>query len=207
MISIAATVFQSTRPVWGATNTAPARRAASPISIHAPRVGRDRRAVSVNNPGIHFNPRAPCGARLKHPPGKRDSSEISIHAPRVGRDGSCTGCGTQFLISIHAPRVGRDAASSSRRPSRPISIHAPRVGRDLPVQFCYVAERNFNPRAPCGARLVCDAITFFANNFNPRAPCGARPENAHEVRLCHDFNPRAPCGARLHKEVNAWATE
>ena len=34
--------FQSTRPVWGATARAAARRVGYYISIHAPRVGRDR---------------------------------------------------------------------------------------------------------------------------------------------------------------------
>ena len=56
--------FQSTRPVWGATDIKCARLMVLPISIHAPRVGRDLR--------------------------KRDFrdivSAISIHAPRVGRD-------------------------------------------------------------------------------------------------------------------------
>ena len=33
--------FQSTRPVWGATDIKCARLMVLPISIHAPRVGRD----------------------------------------------------------------------------------------------------------------------------------------------------------------------
>ena len=56
-------LFQSTRPVWGAT---PLRRTCtncSAISIHAPRVGRDS-LHSLRIPlHVHFNPRAPCGAR------------------------------------------------------------------------------------------------------------------------------------------------
>ena len=33
----------------------------------------------------------------------------------------------------------------------------------------------FNPRAPCGARLVGRAVCDEQErNFNPRAPCGAR---------------------------------
>jgi len=35
-------VFQSTRPVWGATQRSGYRRGISKVSIHAPRVGRDR---------------------------------------------------------------------------------------------------------------------------------------------------------------------
>ena len=56
--------FQSTRPVWGATIAGwffllnP-----EPISIHAPRVGRDYRRRLSAALRIYFNPRAPCGAR------------------------------------------------------------------------------------------------------------------------------------------------
>ena len=79
-----------------------------PISIHAPRVGRDRELLA-------------CRLNL---------SLISIHAPRVGRDitgGLKVGMSS---ISIHAPRVGRDARQRSTAGAVRISIHAPRVGRD-----------------------------------------------------------------------------
>ena len=57
-------VFQSTRPVRGATIT-PVSGAQMPlVSIHAPRAGRDRGATCRPcRPGTCFNPRAPCGAR------------------------------------------------------------------------------------------------------------------------------------------------
>ncbi len=35
------------------------------ISIHAPRVGRDQGRATIR-PLMYFNPRAPCGARLRH---------------------------------------------------------------------------------------------------------------------------------------------
>ena len=55
--------FQSTRPVWGATDIKCARLMVLPISIHAPRVGRDHYCATA-----------------------REYYAISIHAPRVGRD-------------------------------------------------------------------------------------------------------------------------
>ena len=80
-------IFQSTRPVRGATiDRRAAGKAAVGISIHAPRAGRDNLMIGVYHILSYFNPRAPCGAR----PGK-DSIVlgklcISIHAPRAGRD-------------------------------------------------------------------------------------------------------------------------
>ena len=80
---------------------------------------------------------------------------------------------------------------------------------------------DFNPRAPCGARLHGGADGQRQHeHFNPRAPCGARPRgfslrsgahriSIHAPRAGRDeagdveigsptnFNPRAPCGARL----------
>ena len=101
-------IFQSTRPVWGATMIAKISTLFFPISIHAPRVGRDkngriRRAevlISIHAPrvgrddcicvdvrvSLHFNPRAPCGARPRGCKKDVPRCAISIHAPRVGRD-------------------------------------------------------------------------------------------------------------------------
>ena len=62
-LSLPLYLFQSTRPVWGATIGHRHSARADYISIHAPRVGRD-----------HFRPKD-----LRY-------AEISIHAPRVGRD-------------------------------------------------------------------------------------------------------------------------
>ena len=57
------TLFQSTRPVWGATLKRRLLDGRTFISIHAPRVGRDPEAAAAHK-----------------------DEQISIHAPRVGRD-------------------------------------------------------------------------------------------------------------------------
>ena len=125
------TRFQSTRPVWGATCAAGVAAAQAVISIHAPRVGRDR-SRSVK---------------------RARSNRISIHAPRVGRDSApAARWRSAKRISIHAPRVGRDADGKTAPPRKAISIHAPRVGRDHSRRRRRACRRDFNPRAPCGAR-------------------------------------------------------
>ena len=99
--------FQSTLPAWGATFCQPIYEAWLTISIHAPRVGSDRRlllptrrcafqstlpawgatttntifSVSFKN----FNPRSPRGER-RICCVIRTAPDISIHAPRVGSD-------------------------------------------------------------------------------------------------------------------------
>ena len=150
-----ATLFQSTRPVWGATKARIFHVAVHIFQSTRPVWGATPTTLSVLWLNRNFNPRAPCGAR---PMGSRVGGSrvpISIHAPRVGRDPDRD---HQHHhpggISIHAPRVGRDQPLRDPVVVGGISIHAPRVGRDRtwfpPPWF----PGNFNPRAPCGARLL-----------------------------------------------------
>ena len=60
---ISSSRFQSTRPVRGATRRLRMLRQSVPISIHAPRAGRDSTTLKARSGRCHFNPRAPCGAR------------------------------------------------------------------------------------------------------------------------------------------------
>ena len=102
--------FQSTRPMRGATPAVWATITASRISIHAPHAGRDPHNIGAGRiKGVYFNPRAPCGARPVVDPIPHTFSPISIHAPHAGRD---------LLFP----------------------------------DFCIDCQ-YFNPRAPCGARL------------------------------------------------------
>ena len=145
--------FQSTRPVRGATptrhtprtssefqSTRPVRGATAPMAYHKRRVR-------------HFNPRAPCGARLAG--NGLTYAELKFQSTRPVR-GATTLAQVRLasmIISIHAPRAGRDENQAmytdlgltfqSTRPVRGatrsssvhhaalvISIHAPRAGRD-----------------------------------------------------------------------------
>ena len=78
-------LFQSTRPVWGATVR-----------------GEDGFFY------LKFQSTRPVwGATTLMEDGYR-YVEVSIHAPRVGRDFAIISLATYFSVSIHAPRVGRD---------------------------------------------------------------------------------------------------
>ena len=59
-------VFQSTPPVWGATDVAQGGVGGSHISIHAPRVGGDLGVSITAGAARDFNPRPPCGGRHQH---------------------------------------------------------------------------------------------------------------------------------------------
>ena len=101
-------LFQSTRPVWGATLIDLIFASYRAISIHAPRVGRD--ATRVWRPFCmrDFNPRAPCGARLKHERESAGNYAFQSTRPVWGATIMSTMVFAAAPISIHAPRVGRD---------------------------------------------------------------------------------------------------
>ena len=57
-------LFQSTQPEWAATAALPFRPQVQTISIHAARVGCDKRGDGASATGSDFNPRSPSGLRL-----------------------------------------------------------------------------------------------------------------------------------------------
>ena len=145
--------FQSTRPAWGATLKHILRWWPRTVSIHAPRVGRDRERISrnvicalfqstrpawgattpllaTNTEAACFNPRAPRGARRAALDIRLALSRFNPRAPRGARRRKLSKAPWSLEVSIHAPRVGRDGQRSAARAYR----------------LC------FNPRAPRGAR-------------------------------------------------------
>ena len=58
-------VFQSTRPMRGATRDTARYTVGVSVSIHAPHAGRDIVHRLSQYLYKSFNPRAPCGARLR----------------------------------------------------------------------------------------------------------------------------------------------
>ena len=167
------------------------------ISIHAPRAGRDRGQARRDHHNIHFNPRAPCGARHDLRAGQGPRSEISIHAPRAGRDASSR-LVSVFFIKFQSTRPVRGATRSPCGQGRHSRYFKPRApcGARLSTVPLTKSLVYFNPRAPCGARPRTPFRPLFPANFNPRAPCGARRSTVYGALSPCYFNPRAPCGAR-----------
>ena len=129
------------------------------ISIHAPRVGSDSDLL----------------------PSKHRHRCISIHAPRVGSDSCLCDIGFQRPISIHAPRVGSDYFASTPNRFNAISIHAPRVGSDPDTLMIPISPGLFQSTLPVwGATSQQRFLHHRVRNFNPRSPCGERLLNPAE---------------------------
>ena len=101
----------------------------------------------------------------------------------------------QFQSTLPVWGATRSAKVGAKDPE--ISIHAPRVGSDGKLKRLERAKPDFNPRSPCGERLL--EMVFrpvLLPHFNPRSPCGERRRKVCSPYSPQNFNPRSPCGER-----------
>ena len=146
-------LFQSTLPVWGGTGSIVGLVKDADISIHPPRVGRDRDMWADLDAETVFQSTLPVwggtvAARRAVMTGVFQSTlpvwggTITSHhfvchstfqstLPVWGGTGDdLTAVQMATCISIHPPRVGRDVLVGLGITKPGISIHPPRVGRD-----------------------------------------------------------------------------
>ncbi len=147
--------FQSTRPLRGATAPPPRPTGLTGISIHAPLAGRDGSPSLIPSTSINFNPRAPCGARLKAAHSRYTHNAFQSTRPLRGATSPLSCRYVSVIFQSTRPLRG----ATGRVSARPVFLF------------------HFNPRAPCGARPYVSPWLFYSTYFNPRAPCGARPRN------------------------------
>ena len=214
------TEFQSTRPVWGATVRRGDRGDGHPISIHAPRVGRDRFLDYRHKFIRRFQSTRPVWGATAVPAWWQLHTAISIHAPRAGCDAGRRGHLTsRASISIHAPRARCDNVRSvqggwlpvfqSTHPVRGATMDKAAAAGNNEFQstrpvwgatMCTSRRRSsatISIHAPRVGRDNCICVDIRVSlHFNPRAPCGARRSLTATLTMLMNFNPRAPCGAR-----------
>ena len=145
-------LFQSTRPMRGATDLVTKWLSLSRVSIHAPHAGRDHISFHCRARRGSFNPRAPCGAR---PRSMR--SRIRVHR-----------------FNPRAPCGARRGYDNSLDEYRDVSIHAPRVGRDLITTHYYQINTQFQSTRPVwGATLGQLSQSLFLKFQSTRPVWGA----------------------------------
>ena len=169
---------------------------------------------------VHFNPRAPCGARPFLVPVLIHKAWISTHAPLAGRDhsGACASgllrdfnprapCGARRLYSRYGrtmqafqptrPLRGATKRENTMCPATMISTHAPLAGRDGDIRRLRGRCSIISTHAPLAGRDKAHATSrelFFY--FNPRAPCGARLAQDKPLRATLYISTHAPLAGR-----------
>ena len=172
---------------------------------------------------MYFNPRAPCGARLRDRRVGGQDVNFNPRAPQGARPSQARDFVSVGRISTHAPLAGRDTAIAIKRipptifqPTRPLRGATPACPT-LPSHSGFQPTRplrgatglfviregacGISTHAPLAGRDPRRSMTAaLAWHFNPRAPCGARPPATSPHTCRQYFNPRAPCGARRPQE-------
>ena len=170
--------FQPTRPLRGATNLSCGLCGKNKnFNPRAPCGARPTPTRSQCCRNGNFNPRAPCGARQnglqiyqswgRFQPTRplRGATEHRVdHLVRQLDFNPRAPCGARLLSRVQflfpksfqptRPLRGATGDKTSQCGYRGISTHAPLAGRD-PFNLTQRGVRHyFNPRAPCGARLL-----------------------------------------------------
>ena len=148
-------IFQPTRPLRGATLSLRALPLMSSIFQPTRPLRGATSIVKFNNRfHVNFNPRAPCGARHQQHETYTETCQFQPTRPLRGATG---------LAGIYY-RYGK------------ISTHAPLAGRDPRPMMTIKIIKNFNPRAPCGARLAGFMHRLSAFDISTHAPLAGRDE-------------------------------
>ena len=186
--------FQSTHPVRGATLLQVRGRYVQPISIHAPRAGCDPPfsiaakiifCISIHAPRAgcdalprfrfcsmcNFNPRTPCGVRLRRSFLGFVFRPISIHAPRAGCDRQ-TQCYQRLYRQFQSTHPVRGATRN----------------------FAYVAgeDSDFNPRTPCGVRLKAAYTGLPFGKFQSTHPVRGATQEGGKGNMYNQFQSTHP---------------
>ena len=175
-------LFQPTRPLRGATIQRLHSQRAIYISTHAPLAGRDdlvppficEGGISTHAPLAgrdgynprprqdgrpYFNPRAPCGARHGSTIKRGDGMRFQPTRPLRGATISSHHLSAREVFQPTRPLRGATLEALKDRAVLDISTHAPLAGRDNSACWLVSKSRDFNPRAPCGARLELGRIS------------------------------------------------
>ena len=151
--------------------------------------GATRYTVVLPDDG-YFNPRSPCGERLRSRFIYGGDGTFQSTLPMRGATPTVELKGGDFMISIHAPHAGSDRPIPGGNVHQRISIHAPHAGSDLCMYAQNAGDPYFNPRSPCGERLYAYVLSYSHREFQSTLPMrGATP--VHE-------NPGARADISIH---------
>ena len=146
------------------------------ISIHAPRVGSDMLHRDDAVCGEVFQSTLPVWGATAVKTSISGALAISIHAPRVGSDPNAQGTITRAdLFQSTLPVWGATSLRLAMFPKSSFQSTLPVWGATPFSAGLWCWDGNFNPRSPCGERLVIVCKRQKIIHFNPRSPCGERP--------------------------------
>ena len=145
-------LFQSTRPVRGATQGGPVLAVPERISIHAPHAGRDVILNPIPQEVALFQSTRPMRGATPHFRFHDLRHIFQSTRPMRVRLSLTLLRSAVLYFNPRAPCGARPDHVRRWLSHLKISIHAPHAGRDFTCCNTRPFRTNFYPRAPCGAR-------------------------------------------------------
>ena len=164
-------LFQSTLPVWGATDRARTMDRLLCISIHAPRVGSDPRSRALTVCRSKFQSTLPVWGATDAEGAKTFDVIFQSTLPVWGATQADVQERTEIIL---------------------ISIHAPRVGSDHHSDASFPGTIDFNPRSPCGERLVVYSSHSESKSFQSTLPVWGATGFVRGRKTCRIISIHAP---------------
>ena len=142
---------------------------------------------------VYFNPRSPCGERPAPYCQARNHPRISIHAPLAGSDQSnAPETARPRVFQSTLPLRGATTSHQQTHQDDAISIHAPLAGSDASHGRHFCSPTDFNPRSPCGERLIGLKFDTRYSIFQSTLPLRGATQRAIHAVIQHCISIHAP---------------
>ena len=165
------------------------------ISIHSPRMGRDRKFSNPEQRWKEFQSTLPAwGETALISCGNITVDGISIHSPRMGRDPPPAGPApvAQRHFNPLSPHGERPLDAPAVAPRRRFQSTLPAWGETAVQAFHFLPPRNFNPLSPHGERRIPCAWIGATFHFNPLSPHGERLNHPQKFSIWLLFQSTLP---------------
>ena len=169
------------------------------ISIHVPREGHDLCVLRFSSSAFLFQSTCPARGTTVPPDTEPISSPISIHVPREGHDANGRpGSRSHNIFQSTCPARGTTrAALHLRRSRRNFNPRAPRGARRADIERHFRQENAFQSTCPARGTTIRSYYVYLLQPISIHVPReGHDPRRSHRPASRADFNPRAPRGAR-----------
>ena len=147
---------------------------------------------------MKFQPTRPLRGATKTTLDGLTVKDISTHAPLAGRDRSTAGylCRPSLFQPTRPLRGATFPTSRKRYRSRAFQPTRPLRGATIILFLFAVLGWDFNPRAPCGARLLSCSFSHFLVGISTHAPLAGRDERVYNSVMRKLISTHAPLAGR-----------
>ena len=207
--------FQSTLPAWGETPAPVVTADDENISIHSPRMGRDRTArvmffplsISIHSPRMGRDPAPLRDWPRRYPfqstlPAWGETSDerprygiydnfnpLSPHGERRWRSIASVQTG-RFQSTL--PAWGETKVEAARYGQGGISIHSPRMGRDAPPHLHRPPKNPFQSTLPAWGETWTISFLALSAVFQSTLPAWGETKLCNRYNVCRKISIHSP---------------